>query len=294
MLVKRVSAIRISEPEAQTECKCVVYEATRPDIPFDTGWGDKSKRYDRDLLTAAEPAYDLRKRECHTPWKVFEKFKNCLYGARFVVRTDAMTLATQLNRPTRDLPGALVTQLAWIRDFEVRHLHGAKNIVADALLRQLPTERDVKDMKQEDIDEHDERQRNTVRIWPIRAQNDKSMPRHAIAESANQDSLPSIESIERESQPEVAITDLPSKTAFHADEHSEGSQQIVEFLLSGGRRPQGVPYDFKRFRKKWKIWKNVKMKKKMLKTLPDCTWVLGQPIVKTWKRLKMLKMLRDV
>jgi len=47
--------------------------------------------------------------------KAFKKFRNYVNGVRFLMETAANTLAHQLNLPSNDLPGALVTRwIAWI------------------------------------------------------------------------------------------------------------------------------------------------------------------------------------
>jgi len=70
---------------------------------------------------------------------MLRKLRPWLYGVRFTVETDANTLVAQLNRTATDLPGALITRwLAWISlwDFDVKHVPGRKNVVADILSRQ--------------------------------------------------------------------------------------------------------------------------------------------------------------
>ena len=95
-------------------------------------------RYESGLWTAAEKKYDIVKLECRSLLHMLRKFRPWLYGIRFTVETDANTLVAQLNRTATDLPGALITRwLAWIRlwDFDVRHIPGKQNVVADALSR---------------------------------------------------------------------------------------------------------------------------------------------------------------
>lgn len=137
-------------------------------------------RYESGVWSKAESEYDALKRETRGLLKALKKFKRWLYGIRFVVETDAMTLAAQLNRQATDLPGALVTQwLAWIRlfDFEVRHVAGNKNVVADSLSRRPPTEEDLAERERElDIDEWIEAQLGPVRgslrpiVWSARGE----------------------------------------------------------------------------------------------------------------------------
>ena len=66
-------------------------------------------RYESGLWNNAEKRYDAGKRECRGLMKALKKFRNYVYGVRFLVETDANTLVHQLNLPTSDLPGGLVT-----------------------------------------------------------------------------------------------------------------------------------------------------------------------------------------
>jgi hypothetical protein len=70
--------------------------------------------------------------------KARKKFRNYIYGVRFLVETDANTLVHQQNLPANDLPGALVTRwIVWIRlfDFDVEHVPGSLNGGPDGLSR---------------------------------------------------------------------------------------------------------------------------------------------------------------
>jgi hypothetical protein len=64
--------------------------------------------------------------------------KLCLYlcGAYFMVETNARTLFYQLNRVSSNIAGSLVTLWkAWIQlwNFDIRHVKGKKNVVANGL-----------------------------------------------------------------------------------------------------------------------------------------------------------------
>jgi len=108
-------------------------------------------RYDSGLWTPAERKYDAVKLECRGLLHALKKLRPYIYGVQFTVETDANTLVAQLNQTATDLPNALVTRwLAWIQmfDFDVRHVPGKKNAVADALSRKEsgPTPNDDEDL----------------------------------------------------------------------------------------------------------------------------------------------------
>jgi ribonuclease HI len=95
-------------------------------------------RYESGVWSIAEQNWDSGKHECKAMLLALKKFRPWIYGVHFVVETDARTLVDQLNRSASDLPGALITRwLALLNmwEFEVRHIPGKKNVVADALSR---------------------------------------------------------------------------------------------------------------------------------------------------------------
>ena len=95
-------------------------------------------RYESGVWSQAERNWDSGKHECKGLLLALKKFRPWIYGVHFVVETDARTLVDQLNRSATDLPGALITRwLALLNmwEFEVRHVPGKKNVVADALSR---------------------------------------------------------------------------------------------------------------------------------------------------------------
>ncbi|KAK1913548.1 hypothetical protein P3342_005485 [Pyrenophora teres f. teres] len=86
----------------------------------------------------SERNWDSGKHECKALLLTLKKFRSYLYGVRFTVETDAKTLVAQLQRSATDLPGALVTRwlaLLNLWDFDIVHVPGKKNVVADALSR---------------------------------------------------------------------------------------------------------------------------------------------------------------
>jgi hypothetical protein len=145
------------------------------------GWGavlmqeDEQKkrhpaRYESGLWSASEMNYDAGKRECKALLRGLKKFRQYLYGVHFIVEVDAKVLVAQLNRSATDLPGALITRwIAWIRlfDFEVRHVPGKKNAVADGLSRKPPGPSDTVDEDDEDIENFIDGELDLIRVAPI-------------------------------------------------------------------------------------------------------------------------------
>lgn len=114
-------------------------------------------RYESGIWSDAEKRYDATKRELRGLLYLMKRFRRYLFGVRFVVETDALVLVHQLNGAASDVPGALMMRwIAWIRlfDFEIKHVPGSKNPVADALSRKPPGPSDQTDKeREEDIDD---------------------------------------------------------------------------------------------------------------------------------------------
>ena len=111
-------------------------------------------RYESGLWTPAAKNYDAGKRECRGLIRALKKFRNYVYGVRFLVETDANKLVHQLNLPENDLPGALITRwMAWIRlfDFDVKHIPGRLNGGPDALSRRPPGEEENEAEGEDDL-----------------------------------------------------------------------------------------------------------------------------------------------
>lgn len=111
-------------------------------------------RFESGLWSEAEQKYDAGKLEARGLMKALKKFRNWLYGVRFVLEIDANTLVAQLKQSPSDLPGALITRwLTWIRifDFDVKHVPGKKHTAADGLSRRPAGEGETLDT--EDIDD---------------------------------------------------------------------------------------------------------------------------------------------
>lgn len=124
------------------------------------GWGTtlmqevlghrKPARFDSGTWTSAEKRYDATKRECQAVLMAMRRMRNHLFGCRFTLETDARVLVDQINGGMSDVPGALISR--WIRviklfNFQIRHIPGSKNPVADALSRPPHPDKHNKDPK---------------------------------------------------------------------------------------------------------------------------------------------------
>ncbi|RVD90130.1 uncharacterized protein DFL_001106 [Arthrobotrys flagrans] len=125
-------------------------------------------RYESGVWSSVEQKYDAVKRECRELLKALKKLRFWLYGISFTVETDANTLVAQLNMPSTDLSGALVTRwLAWIWlfDFEVKHVPGKKHTAADGLSRRPATQEEIAEAdNEEDIDDFIDAQLNNISL----------------------------------------------------------------------------------------------------------------------------------
>jgi hypothetical protein len=202
-------------------------------------------RFESGVWTESESNYDAGKRECRAMLKVLKKFRFWLYGVHFVVETDANTLVAQLNRSATDLPGALVTQwMAWIRlfDFEVRHVPGSKNVVADALSRRPATIDDITERDNEqDIDEWVSIQLSSLRVRQVAV----SQTNEGGSDISQLGVTKSADAEEMSAEDAGGLAD----DVLDEDEYSEESRLIGAYLASGGQRPVGMPVkEFKKFK----------------------------------------------
>jgi hypothetical protein len=113
-------------------------------------------RYESGLWNNAETRYDMGKRECRELMKAHKKFRNYVYGVRFLVETDGNTLVHQRNLPANALPGALVTRwIAGIRlfDFDVKHVPGRLNGRRDGLSGRPRGEGEPEPEEEDDLEE---------------------------------------------------------------------------------------------------------------------------------------------
>ena len=123
-------------------------------------------RYESGVWSQSEQLYDATKRECRAMLYAIRRLRSYLYGAHFILETDAQVLVHQLNGRANDVPGALI--MRWIGyillfDFTVRHIPGIKNGVADGLSRKPEGPSDQKDREFEgDIEDFIDAQLNVV------------------------------------------------------------------------------------------------------------------------------------
>lgn len=95
-------------------------------------------RFESTVWSKSEAKWHSTKLECRAVLWALKKFRVWLYGTPFVIETDAQTLIAQLNRSSSEIPGGVMNRwlaaiLAW--DFEIQHVPGKRNVVADALSR---------------------------------------------------------------------------------------------------------------------------------------------------------------
>ena len=110
-------------------------------------------RYESGIWSNAERRYDATKRECRGVLKAMKKFRNYIYGVRFLLEVDAQVLVHQINGSASDIPGALVMRwLTWIRlfDFDIKYILGPKHTVVDGLSRKPEGPSDIQDMEEEE------------------------------------------------------------------------------------------------------------------------------------------------
>ena len=128
-------------------------------------------RYKSGVQSDAKRRYNAGKRECKSVLKALKKFRLYIYSVRFILKLDAKTLITQLNKSATDLPSALITQwLTYIQlfNFNIRYIPGKKYLVTDGLLRRPPIEKDIKEEEEEeDIKEFINTKLAYVRVSPL-------------------------------------------------------------------------------------------------------------------------------
>jgi hypothetical protein len=93
-------------------------------------------QFESTMWSKQESTWHSMKLECKAVVWALKCFWVWLYGQRFTIETDAQTLIAQLNQSSAEVLGAVMNRwlaaiLMW--DFEIKHVPGKKNVVADAL-----------------------------------------------------------------------------------------------------------------------------------------------------------------
>lgn len=266
--------------EALTTAPALVGISYEPDAgeiiaTFDAskqGWGavlmqeDEQKRrhparYESGLWSASEMNYDAGKKECKALLKGLKKFRQYLYGVHFIVEVDAKILVAQLNRSASDLPGALVTRwIAWIRlfDFEVRHVPGKKNAVADGLSRKPPGPSDIlEEDEEEDIEDFIDSELDLVRVAPIlarpRAVRARVYPVATVEGTNEEQEADHGEEEEDEQEKEEGEEEgewNPEGGEKLRPGYSEESIEVARYLTTLRRPPHLTTKEFRRFKHK--------------------------------------------
>lgn len=184
-------------------------------------------RFESGVWSTTERNWDSSKHECKALLLALKKFRSYIYGVNFQVETDAKTLIAQLQRSATDLPGALITRwLALLNmwEFDIVHVAGKKNVVADALSRMPePDGWEPPDEPEEDVEDFIDAHLNTVQLVFSEA------PAHAYGMC----------------QVDLSFDDQPL-----ADGYSDESQAIAGWLLFRRRPEHMSTAEFRKFKKK--------------------------------------------
>jgi RNase H-like domain found in reverse transcriptase/Integrase zinc binding domain len=204
-------------------------------------------RYESGLWNNAQQKYDAGKRECLGVLMALKKLRNWLYGVRFILEIDALTLAAQLNRSAGDLPSALVTRwLAWIHlfDFDVRHVAGTKHTAADGLSRRPGTVLDQ--VEQQDVEDYIDAQLFCLRAVPRPAVATKMTVMMCPVSESNGDVPDFINSPTVAEIPEMEVQPQDDEPLDFEDldgpldsTYGPAYQQIAQYLLDL-QKPEGM------------------------------------------------------
>jgi len=188
-------------------------------------------RYESGVWSTSERNWDSGKHECKALLLTLKKLRSYLYGVRFTVETDAQTLVAQLQRSATDLPGALVTRwlaLLNLWDFDIVHVSGKKNVVADALSRRPEPEGwTPPEEPEEDVEDFIEAHLNATQLAFVR---------------------------DNQTIPALLYGSCPADLSFNEqpldESYSEESQQLASWILFRKRPEHLTKSDFKKFKQK--------------------------------------------
>lgn len=144
------------------------------------GWGavlvqvckdgkERPARYESGMWSTSEMNYDSGKQEARALLHALKRFRWWLYGVHFTVRTDCSVVVAQLKRGTIDTAGVLMARwltLLKLWDFDIEHIAGKKNVVADSLSRrpQGPNENENWDVEHDELDAFIDKSFNSLRL----------------------------------------------------------------------------------------------------------------------------------
>jgi hypothetical protein len=100
-------------------------------------------QYDSGVWTNAKSRYDTDKQECHRLLKALKKVHAYLYEVFFIVKLNAQTLVSQLNRSAVDIFDAFINcWIVWIQlfDFDILHVSDKKHQASNTLSQHSQTE----------------------------------------------------------------------------------------------------------------------------------------------------------
>jgi hypothetical protein len=224
-------------------------------------------RFESGVWSTTERNWDSSKHECKALLLALKKFRSYIYGVRFEVETDAKTLIAQLQRSATDLPGALITRwLALLNmwDFDIVHVAGKKNVVADALSRRPEPEGwEPPEEPEEDVEDFIDAHLNAIQLLI----NDAPALEYGMCRA------------------DLSFEDEPLEGGY-----SEESQAIAVWILFR-RRPEGLSTaELRKFKKKAL---RMTVRERHLFTIPSGGRPLRRVVDNPVQQLEIVRALHD-
>jgi transposase InsO family protein len=141
-------------------------------------------KYESCLFNSTQRRYAQIKRELYGLYQMVKKLRKYVHGVHFIIETDARSVIGMLKKP--DLPNDAASR--WVAyltmfDYEIRHIPGNKNVVADALSRTTLDEQEQSSSEDEaelwnykivNLDDDEEIGVNTVNQVSVERSQEKS------------------------------------------------------------------------------------------------------------------------
>jgi len=124
-------------------------------------------QYDSGVWTNAESRYDTDKQECRKLLKALKKVHTYLYEVFFIVKLNAQTLVSQLNKSIVDIFDALINcWIVWIQlfNFDILHVFDKKHQALNTL-SQHPQAEDETDFNNSNIEDFLNLQLFHLSVW---------------------------------------------------------------------------------------------------------------------------------